>query len=129
MKTNMALFVAIVGTSLSGAGRAAAQDRPSQSTGQNVSRAGSPKSDVPEATSDADIQMLRRDLRSQKKQIVAANMDLTDAQAEKFWPVYEQYTSDLVKINDTKAALIKEYIKTSNPITGDQPKSYLRKRA
>ena len=106
MKTNMALFVAIVGTSLSGAGRAVAQDRPSQSTGQNVSRAGFPKSDVPEATSDADIQMLRRDLRSQKKQIVAANMDLTDAQAEKFWPVYEQYTSDLVKINDTKAALI-----------------------
>src|SRR6266481_4721420 len=102
MKTNMALFVAIVGTSLSGAGRAVAQDRPSQSAGQNVSRAGSPKSDVPEATSDADIQMLRRDLRPQKKQIVAANMDFSDAQAEKFWPVYEQYTSDLVKINDTR---------------------------
>src|SRR5260370_34839993 len=75
MKKNMALFVAIGGTSLSGGGRALAQDRPSQSAGQNVSRAGSPKSDVPEATSDADIQMLRRDLRSQKKQIVAANMD------------------------------------------------------
>ncbi len=108
MKKNLTLFVAIVGTSLSGAGRAVAQDRP-QSAGQNVSRAGSPKSDVPEATSDADIQMLRKDLRSQKKQIVAANMDFTDAQGEKFWPVYEQYTSDLVKINDTKAALIQEY--------------------
>ena len=67
MKKNMALFVAIVGTSLPGAGRAVAQDRPSRSAGQNVSRAGSPKSDVPEATSDADIQMLRRDLRPQKE--------------------------------------------------------------
>jgi hypothetical protein len=129
MKKNMALFVAIVGTSLSGAGRAVAQDRPSQAAGQSVSRAGSPKSDVPEAASDADIQMLRRDLRSQKKQIVAANMDFTDAKAEKFWPVYEQYTSDLVKINDTKAALIQEYIQTYDTMTGDQAESYLRKRA
>src|SRR5260370_42015602 len=54
---------------------------------------------------------------------------LTDAQAEKFWPVYEQYTSDLVKINDTKAALIQEYIQTYDTMTGDQPESYLRKRA
>jgi len=67
MKTNMALFVAIVGTSLSGAGRAVAQDRPSESAGQNVSRAGSPKSDVPEATSDADIQMLRSGLEVPKE--------------------------------------------------------------
>ena len=56
-------------------------------------------------------------------------MDFTDAQAEKFWPVYEQYTSDLVKINDTKAALIQEYIQTYNTMTGDQAESYLRKRA
>src|SRR5260370_41359796 len=104
MKKNMALFVAIVGTSLPGGGSALAQDRPSQSAGQNVSRAGSPKSDVPEATSDADIQMLSMDLRSQKKQIVAANMDFTDSQADKPWPLYEQYTSDLAKINDTKPA-------------------------
>src|SRR5260370_22786948 len=129
MKTNMALFVAIVGTSLSGAGRAVAQDRPSQSTGQNVSRAGSPKSDVPEASSNADIQMLRKDLRSQKKQIVAANMDLTDAQAEKFWPVYDQYTADLVKINDAKAALVQEYAQSYDTMTGDQAENYLRKRA
>jgi hypothetical protein len=56
-------------------------------------------------------------------------MDFTDAQAEKFWPVYEQYTSDLVKINDTKAALIQEYIQTYGTMTGDQAESYLRKRA
>ena len=129
MKTNMALFVVIVGTSLSGAGRAVAQDRPSQSAGQNVPRAGSPKSDVLEATSDADIQMLRKDLRSQKKQIVAANMDLTDAQAEKFWPVYDQYTADLVKINDAKAALVQEYAQSYDTMTGDQAENYLRKRA
>src|SRR3984893_19290067 len=130
MKKNSALFVAIVGTILlAGGASAVVRNPPSQSVGPNTSPAGPSKNDVPETTSDADIQMLRRDLRSQKKQIVAANMDFTDAQAEKFWPVYEQYTSELVKINDTKAALIQEYIQTHDTMTGDQAESYLRKRA
>ena len=58
---------------------------------------------------DQQIQMLRKDLRSQRKQIIAANMNLTPTEAEKFWPIYEQYVADLVKINDSKYQLIKEY--------------------
>lgn len=78
---------------------------------------------------DADIRLLRKDLRSEKKQIVAANMDLTDAEAEKFWPVYDQYSTDVAKINDTKAALIKDYLQTFDTMNGDQADTYLRKRA
>src|ERR1039458_8422066 len=51
-----------------------------------------------QAGMNQDIQLLREDLRSQKKQIVAANMQLTDAEATKFWPVYDQYASALTKI-------------------------------
>jgi hypothetical protein len=36
--------------------------------------------------SEQDIQLIRSDIRSAKKQIIAASMQLTDAQAEKFWP-------------------------------------------
>jgi|ERR1700690_620908 len=77
---------------------------------------------------DEDIKLLRKDLRSQKKQIVAANMNLTDAEAEKFWPVYDQYTAEVAKINDVKAALIKEYLQTSDTMNGEQAESYIRKR-
>ena len=58
---------------------------------------------------DQDIEMLRKDIRSKKKQLIAANLTLTDADATRFWPVYDQYTADLVKINDEKYALMKEY--------------------
>ncbi len=61
---------------------------------------------------DEDIQMMRKDIRSQRKQIIAANMKLTDTEAEKFWPVYEQYVSELVKINGAKYALIKQYVQS-----------------
>jgi hypothetical protein len=63
---------------------------------------------------DQEIAMIRSDLRSNRKQVVAANMKLTDAEAEKFWPIYDQYVNELVKINDAKYALIKEYLQSSN---------------
>ena len=53
---------------------------------------------------DQDIQLMKSNIRSQKKQIVAANMDLSDAEAEKFWPVYDRYAADLAKIYDIKIA-------------------------
>ena len=78
---------------------------------------------------DQDIQLLKRDLRSQKKQIVAANMDFTDAEAEKFWPVYDRYATDLATIYDTKIALIEEYVANYRTMTGDEAESYIRRRA
>ena len=66
---------------------------------------------------DDDIQMMRKDIRSQRKQIIAANMKLTDSEAEKFWPVYEQYITELVSINGTKYALVKQYVETRGVLT------------
>jgi hypothetical protein len=39
---------------------------------------------------DQDIKLLRQDLRSNKKQLIAANLTLTEAEATKFWPVYDR---------------------------------------
>ena len=75
------------------------------------------------SVTDQDIQMLRKDIRSQRKQIIAANMKLSESEAEKFWPVYEQYVSDLVKLNETKYALIKQYIQTQGALTDTEATS------
>jgi len=78
---------------------------------------------------DQDIQLLKSNIRSQKKQIVAANMDLTDDEAEKFWPVYNRYEADVAKVYDTKIALFQEYLASYDSMTGEQAESYLRRRA
>jgi len=72
---------------------------------------------------DEDIQMMRKDIRSQRKQIIAANMKLSDAESEKFWPVYEQYISELVKINGVKYDLIKRYVQTGGALTDPEAES------
>jgi Zn-dependent M32 family carboxypeptidase len=75
---------------------------------------------------DQDIDLLRKDVRSQKKQMVAANMNLTDQEAEKFWPVYDQYTAELVKINDAKYGAIKQYAQNYNTLTDDQAEGLIK---
>jgi len=74
----------------------------------------------PSASLDQDIALLRQDLKSGKKQLIAANLQLTDAEATKFWPVYDQYTAEQAKLGDEKVALIKEYAKGFGTITDEQ---------
>jgi hypothetical protein len=75
--------------------------------------------------SDQDVQLLRQDLRSKKKQLIAANLPLTDAEAVKFWPVYDQYTTETMKINDTRYAVIKEYAASYNSLTDAQAQDFV----
>ncbi len=79
--------------------------------------------------SDQDIQLMRQDLRSEKKQIIAANLQLTDAEATKFWPVYDAYTVETTKIGDARYALIKEYAQTYDTMTDVQAKSLIKRSA
>jgi endonuclease/exonuclease/phosphatase (EEP) superfamily protein YafD len=62
-----------------------------------------------QASIDQDVSLLRKNLRAQKKQLIAANLTLTADQATKFWPVYDQYAAELSKLGDQKYALTKEY--------------------
>ena len=75
---------------------------------------------------DEDIKLFRKDVRSLKKQIIAANMDLTDTEAVQFWPIYDRYTSELAVISDQKYALLKGY---SPAMSDDEAESYVKGRA
>lgn len=83
----------------------------------------------PKPSLDQDIQMLREDVRSAKKQITAANMTLTDAEATKFWPIYDQYAAEVMKIGDSREALIKEYAKSYDTMTDAQANDFVKKAA
>ena len=87
---------------------------------------------VIQPASDSDdeyIDQLRKDVRSVKKQVIAANLDLTDDEAVKFWPIYDQYAAELAKINDTKIALIREYAQNYTEMTDEQAEAYVKGRA
>jgi hypothetical protein len=58
---------------------------------------------------DEDIALLRRDLRAMKMQVIGQNMSLSDAEGEKFWPIYNHYVLELQEVNNQKYALLKQY--------------------
>ncbi len=80
-----------------------------------------------QVASDQDIQLLRKDIRSQKKQLIAANLSLTATEATKFWPIYDQYQAEYTKIGDIKLALIKEYAQNLDTATDEQALDYLKR--
>ena len=45
-----------------------------------------------------------------KKLVVGANLELTESEAQRFWPVYEDYQRDLQKLNQRTIALIDEAV-------------------
>jgi len=76
---------------------------------------------------DDSIQLMRQDVRSQRKKIVAANLPLTEAEAVKFWPVYDRYVVEHSRIYDTRYALIKEYAQNYNTLTDEQARSFMKR--
>lgn len=74
---------------------------------------------------DDTVQLMRQDIRSERKKIVAANLPLTEDEAVKFWPVYDRYVVEHSKIYDTRYALLKEYAQSYNTMTGEQANSFI----
>lgn len=77
--------------------------------------------------SDTNMEILLQKVKADKKLLVASNMDLTDAEAKSFWPLYDAYQKDLEKINQDLVKTIKDYADAFNkgPIANDQAKKLL----
>jgi hypothetical protein len=76
---------------------------------------------------DQQFLLLRKDIRSAKRQIVAANLTLTEDEAARFWPLYEQYSTDLGEVTDARIALIEEYAGEYGTLTDEQADSLIRR--
>jgi len=63
-------------------------------------------------TSSMDI--LREKTTADKKFLVASNMNLTDAEAKEFWPIYKAYQKDLYQINERLDKVIEDYATAYN---------------
>jgi len=108
----------LVGLGVVGSPMAVAQGSPSQSA-----TAGSTGDEI----TDQQLALLRKDIRSMKKQLIARNLTLTDSEAVKFWQVYQQYSAETERINDTRTAIIKEYSEEYGTLTDDQADNLIRR--
>ena len=73
------------------------------------------------------VNLLRSDVRKQKTQIMGAVLELSPEEAAKFWPIYNQYDSELTKLNDLRVANIQEYARNYDQMTDSKADELIRK--
>jgi hypothetical protein len=80
-----------------------------------------------EALTDADIDRMRAELRADKKKVTAETLQLTEAEAAKFWPIYDKYIAELTVINTQKYKLIQEYSEKFGTYTDAQATDFIKR--
>ena len=72
-----------------------------------------------------NMQIVLEKIRADKKLLVAENMQLTEAEAKAFWPVYDQYQDELFLLRMRTAKLIKDYADASEKMSNDTARKLL----
>ncbi len=55
------------------------------------------------------LEVLKSDVRTQRRALITGAMSLTEEQAQKFWPIYKEYEAETDKLVDRELELIKKY--------------------
>jgi hypothetical protein len=103
MKTKKAIMITVLGLIMSlGAMPAATQEKPSD-----------------------NMQIVVEKIRADKKLLVAENMQLTEAEAKAFWPVYKQYQDELFLLRTRTVKLITDYADAYETMNNNTAKKLL----
>jgi len=71
-----------------------------------------------------DMQALRDAVRADKRKYVASLMTLTDAEAKRFWPVYDKYQRDIDETNRERVVAVQEFMFRDKPVSNLAAKQY-----
>ena len=72
-----------------------------------------------------NMQVVIEKIRADKKLLVAENMQLTDAEAKAFWPVYKQYQDELFLLRTRTVKLIRDYADAYETMNNNTAKKLL----
>lgn len=67
-----------------------------------------------EVATTNNMEIFRQKVKADKKLVVAVAMQLTDAEAKGFWPIYDAYQKDIGDLNERTIKLIAEYAEVYN---------------
>jgi hypothetical protein len=72
-----------------------------------------------------NMEIVKEKVRTDKKLFIATNMELTESEANAFWPVYEAYQAELSKLRDRDSNLIEEFAANFGTMSDDVAKNLL----
>jgi hypothetical protein len=80
---------------------------------------------IAQEKSTNDMQILIEKIKADKKLLVSENMQLSEAEAKKFWPIYDQYQNELFILRMRSLNLVGNYAGSYDSMTNDIAKKLL----
>ena len=71
---------------------------------------------------DQLIELMRKDVRAEKADIVAKTMELNAEEAAAFWPIYKRYEEEGKALGDERLAIITDYADNIDALTNEKAK-------
>ena len=73
-----------------------------------------------------DVELIRSVVQTERKAVVAKNMQLTEAESEAFWPVYNEYEQSMRKVNDKRVEVLRRLAAEYETLTDEQAEALLK---
>ena len=84
---------------------------------------------IPAQAQDAgETQSVRADLQAERTKLVAANLQLTEPEAAKFWPLYNEYRAEHTKLGDRSIALVEDFAQNYESLSDAKAKDLLKRQ-
>ncbi|NCD72368.1 hypothetical protein [Mucilaginibacter agri] len=71
-------------------------------------------------TEKEDLAIVQSVFQKQKADLVKQNLQLSDAQSQVFWPIYEEYEGKRVNLSTQRSAIIADYLKGYDTLTDQE---------
>src|SRR5262245_22699644 len=84
--------------------------------------AGAPLAAEPGANpaADTNLSLLLDAIRSNRKALVAVNLNLSEDEAARFWPIYDRYLKEVSATGDRLAALVQDYTASYRDLSNEK---------
>jgi hypothetical protein len=76
---------------------------------------------------ESTIELIRSDLKTEKKAIIEKVMNFTEKEATEFWPFYREYNLEMSKIGDKRIAGLKDYAANYEKIDDKKAEEMVKK--
>ena len=72
------------------------------------------------AYQEASLELQRVKLRENKRTLIQKAVPLTEEQSKAYWPIYDKYEKELIKLNDQRLAMVEDYAKNYETMTDEK---------
>lgn len=74
---------------------------------------------------DSYIELLKSDLKTDKRTIITEVMKFDEAQSEAFWPIYKEFEFELDKLSEKRIANIKDFAANYDVLSDEKAKQLI----